>query len=136
MQRGCVSTFAASAKMARERSEASDIETKADGGCKVLEVCAEPATDPTTAVQHSKGMIDTDRMILTLRPDYNFSKRQKFILEGKIRHAAQCSCPASRRRPEQRAYFGTAAADVAMDGLQRACNAAGISSLPPTTRGS
>src|SRR5919108_5307533 len=62
MQRGCVSTLAASAKMARDRSAGSRIPENVDGGCKVLEGCAEPATDPATAMQYSNAMTDRARM--------------------------------------------------------------------------
>src|ERR1700716_3772746 len=63
MQRGCVSTLAASAKMALERSPGSEIDAKADGDCKLLMgpgVCAEPETEPISAAQHSTVGKDTD----------------------------------------------------------------------------
>src|SRR6266550_8278915 len=62
MQRGCVSTLAASAKMARERSAGSRMPANADGGCNVLEGCAEPATDPATTTQYSTATTDPARM--------------------------------------------------------------------------
>src|SRR5262245_42305138 len=48
MHRGCVSTLAASPKIARERSAGSEIAANADGDCNVLEGWAEPQVDPTT----------------------------------------------------------------------------------------
>jgi hypothetical protein len=53
MQRGCVSTLAASAKIARERSAGSEIAANADGGCNVLEGCADPEIDPATTTQQT-----------------------------------------------------------------------------------
>jgi hypothetical protein len=46
-----MSTLAASVKRARERSAGSEIAANADGGCSVLEGCAEPEIDPATATQ-------------------------------------------------------------------------------------
>src|SRR5690242_14007064 len=60
MQRGCMSTLAASPKMARERSAGSEIAANAEGGCSVLEGCAEPEVDPTT--QKSNVMAGPARM--------------------------------------------------------------------------
>jgi hypothetical protein len=62
MQRGCVSTLATSPKMAREGSGGSEIPAKADGGCNVLEGCAEPEIDPATAKQYSNAMTGPARM--------------------------------------------------------------------------
>src|SRR5262249_45618713 len=64
MQRGCVSTLAASAKMARERSAGSEMAANADGGCNVLESCAEAGTDTAPAMQHSNATTDPARMSL------------------------------------------------------------------------
>jgi hypothetical protein len=50
MQRGWVSTLAASAKIARERSDGSEIAAKADGACNVSEGCVEPDIDPASAM--------------------------------------------------------------------------------------
>src|SRR5712671_4715421 len=64
MQRGCVSTLAASANMARERSPGLEIEAKADGDCKLVlgaGVCAELETEAVSAAQHSKVGSDTGR---------------------------------------------------------------------------
>ena len=66
MQRGCVSTLAASAKMARERSPESEIEAKSDGDRKLLlvvGVCAELVTEPMSAAQQSKLGTDTGRIM-------------------------------------------------------------------------
>ncbi len=51
MQRGCVSTLAASTNIARDRSAGSEIDANAEGACKPLGagVCAEPAKGSTTA---------------------------------------------------------------------------------------
>jgi|SRR5215472_4408427 len=62
MQRGCVSTLAASAKMARERSAGSEMAANAGGGCNVLESCAEAETDTAPAMQHSNATTDPARM--------------------------------------------------------------------------
>ena len=65
MQRGCVSTLAASAKMARERSPESEIEAKSDGDRKLLlvvGVCAELVTEPMSAAQQSKLGNDIGRI--------------------------------------------------------------------------
>src|SRR3954453_23301526 len=65
MQRGCVSTLAASAKMACERSPESEIEAKSDGDRKLLlvaGVCAEPVTEPMSAAQQSKLENDIGRI--------------------------------------------------------------------------
>ena len=67
MQRGCVSTLAASAKMARERSPESEIEAKSDGDRKLLlvvGVCAELVTEPMSAAQQSKLGNDIGRIML------------------------------------------------------------------------
>lgn len=66
MQRGCVSTLAASAKMARERSPESEIEAKSDGDRKLLlvvGVCAELVTEPMSAAQQSKLGNDIGRIM-------------------------------------------------------------------------
>src|SRR6185295_16685808 len=66
MQRGCVSTLAASAKMARERSPESEIEAKSDGDRKLLlvaGVCAQLVTEPTSAAQQSKLGNDIGRIM-------------------------------------------------------------------------
>ena len=60
MQRGCVSTLAASPKMARERSAESEIAANAAGGCNMLEGWAEPKVDPT--IQKSNVMAGPARM--------------------------------------------------------------------------
>src|SRR5215813_2150179 len=62
MQRGCVSTLAASTKMARERAAGSEMAANADGGCNVLESCAEAETDTAPAMQHSNATTDPARM--------------------------------------------------------------------------
>src|SRR3954447_9804316 len=67
MQRGCVSTLAASAKMARERSPESEIEAKSDGDRNLLlvvGVCAELVTEPMSAAQQSKLGNDIGRIML------------------------------------------------------------------------
>jgi hypothetical protein len=66
MQRGCVSTLAASAKMARERSPESEIEAKSDGDRRLLlvvGVCAELVTEPKSAAQQSKLGNDIARIM-------------------------------------------------------------------------
>ena len=66
MQRGCVSTLAASAKMACERSPESEIEAKSDGDRKLLlvvGVCAELVTEPMSAAQQSKLGNDIGRIM-------------------------------------------------------------------------
>ena len=66
MQRGCVSTLAASAKMARERSPESEIEAKSDGDRKLLlvaGVCAELVAEPMSAAQQSKLENDIGRIM-------------------------------------------------------------------------
>src|SRR6476661_3351919 len=66
MQRGCVSTLAASAKMACERSPESEIEAKSDGDRKLLlvvGVCAQLVTEPTSAAQQSKLGNDIGRIM-------------------------------------------------------------------------
>src|SRR5262249_15873969 len=78
MQRGCVSTLAASAKMARERSAGSEMAANAGGGCNVLESCAEAETDTAPAMQHSNATRSRSHAALCLRPKDNFSERQKF----------------------------------------------------------
>src|ERR1700750_2591248 len=65
MQRGCVSTLAASAKMARERSLEFEIEAKSDGDRKLLFVAgvwAELVTEPMSAAQQSKLGNDIGRI--------------------------------------------------------------------------
>src|SRR4051812_28215353 len=62
MQRGCVSTLAASAKMARERSAGSEMVANADGGCNSLAGCAEPEVG-ATMTQKSNAMADSARII-------------------------------------------------------------------------
>jgi hypothetical protein len=47
---------------ARERSRESEIPANADGGCNVLEGCAEPEIDPATATQYSNAMTGPARM--------------------------------------------------------------------------
>src|SRR5215471_2215675 len=80
MQRGCVSTLAASTKMARERSAGSEMAANADGGCKVLESCAEVETDTAPAMQHSNATTDPARM----RP--HASDREITFPSGKSSH--------------------------------------------------
>src|SRR3954463_9603157 len=66
MQRGCVSTLAASAKMARDRSPESEIGAKSDGDRKLLlvvGVCAELVTEPMSAAQHTKLGNDIGRIM-------------------------------------------------------------------------
>src|SRR6476620_2576941 len=66
MQRGCVSTLAASAKVARERSPESEIEAKSDADRKPVlatGVCAELETGPSSATQQSKLRNDIGRMM-------------------------------------------------------------------------
>ena len=86
MQRGCAITFAASAKMARERSPESEIEAKSDGDRKLLlavGVCAELVTEPMSAAQQSKLGNDIGRIMPgSLVRNYNLSRVQKFIPES------------------------------------------------------
>src|SRR4051812_43877651 len=66
MQRGCVSTLVASAKMARERSPESAIEAKSDDDRKLLlvaGVCAELVAEPMSAAQQSKLENDIGRIM-------------------------------------------------------------------------
>src|SRR6478735_4991365 len=89
MQRGCVSTLAASANIARDRSAGSEIDANAEGACKPLGagVCAEPATEPASAAQHNKAGNDNKRMMAVPR-----SRRQPFpaakvhFVDADLRH--------------------------------------------------
>src|SRR5437016_4377398 len=56
MQRGCVSTLAASTKRAGERCAGSEMVANADAGCNVLGGCAEAEVNPTMATQNSNAM--------------------------------------------------------------------------------
>jgi hypothetical protein len=65
MQRGLVSTLAASMNNARERAPGSEIELKADGGCSVLlggEFCAAAVTETIKPTQQSSMESDGCRM--------------------------------------------------------------------------
>jgi hypothetical protein len=83
MQRGFVSTLAASAKRARERSLESEIEAKSEGDRKLLlvaGVCAELVTEPMSAAHQSKLESDIGRINAgSLGRHYNLSRVQKFI---------------------------------------------------------
>ena len=68
MQRGWVSTLAASTNIARDRSAGSEIDANAEGACKPLGgVCAEPATEPSSAAQHNNAGNDNERMMAVPR---------------------------------------------------------------------
>jgi hypothetical protein len=69
MQRGCVSTLAASANIARDRSAGSEIDANAEGACKPpgAGVCAEPETEPASAAKHNKAGNDNERMMAVPR---------------------------------------------------------------------
>jgi hypothetical protein len=92
MQRGCVSTLAASANMARERSPGLEIEAKADGDRKLVlgaGVCAELETEAISAAQNSKVGSDTGRImpspsiaITTFPSGKKFIPNARFALEG------------------------------------------------------
>ena len=92
MQRGCVSTLAASANTARERSPGSEIEAKADGDCKLVlgaGVCAELETEAVSAAQHSKVGSDTGRImpgpsiaITTFPSGKKFIPNARFAVKG------------------------------------------------------
>jgi hypothetical protein len=101
MQRGCVSTLAASPKMARERSAESEIAANADGGCNVLDGCAKPDIDPATTAQKSNAMTGPARMsphvfreqlfrAAKSFPEDNFSDLQKVAKELPTNHVV-CS---------------------------------------------
>jgi len=59
--------------MARERAAGSEMAANADGGCNVLESCAEAETDTAPAMQHSN-----DRLALHWRAPRN---RFVFVLD-------------------------------------------------------
>jgi hypothetical protein len=78
-QRGCVSTLAASAKIARDRSFGSEMEENVDGGRRVeRSVCAKPFTVCMAVKKTNKPKENVDRIDGSISPNDNAPPRFRF----------------------------------------------------------